>query len=245
MPEQILQFLQALATSVQGLINNTVNEDNLKLFQSVVQWSAILLSALAGTYSARRHGLDFFGTLVIAVVVCIGGGTIRDLLLGRFPIFWLTTPLYLVTAFVVSVLGQFVERGSYKGQKIVGQIAGPVEKIAAEESPVLIIIDALALGLWAYLGTFYALVSSVPPLIAPVLGVITAVFGGVLRDVFFAQVPEQFLPGQFYTTAAAVGAFVYALFWHLGWGGTAGFLACTAVTFSVRMASVKFDLQSS
>ena len=58
-----------------------------------MQWSAILLAALAGTYAARKRGMDFFGVLVIAFVSCVGGGTIRDLLLGRFPIFWLETPI--------------------------------------------------------------------------------------------------------------------------------------------------------
>ena len=245
MPEQIIQFLQALGTALQGLVQNTVDEQSLELFQSVVQWSAILLSALAGTYDARKRGMDYFGMLVIAFVVCVGGGTIRDMLLGRFPIFWLSTPIYLLTVLVVSVFGQFIERGAEKGDKIAGQIARPVARMVVQQSSLYIMIDALALGLWAYLGTTYALEEGVPPVIAPVLGVITAVFGGVLRDVFFARIPQQFLPGQFYAMAAASGAIAYAILWSFGLGGTAGFLACIAVTFVVRVASVKFNLVSS
>lgn len=150
-----------------------------------------------------------------------------------------------ITSLVVSLFGQFIVHGAEKGDKIVGQIARPVERIVGEESTPFIVIDALALGLWAYLGTYYALVASVPSVLAPVLGVITAVFGGVLRDVFFATIPQQFLPGQFYSIAAALGAIAYAILWSFGLGGPTGFLACIAVTFIVRMASVKFNIVSS
>jgi uncharacterized membrane protein YeiH len=166
-------------------------------------------------------------------------------LLGRFPVFWLTTPVYLVTVLLVSVFGQFMERGSAKSQGLVGGLARPMERIVGEESWVFIVVDALAMGLWAYLGVFYALNSQVPPLITPVLGVITAVFGGVLRDIFFATVPKQFLPGQIYAGAAAIGATVYLLFWWAGQGDTLGFIVCVLVTFSIRMLVVKFNITSS
>lgn len=245
MLEQITQFLQAVGTAMQGFLGNVANVENIKLFQAVVQWSAILLSALAGTYAARKQGLDYFGVFVIAFVSCVGGGTIRDMLLGRFPIFWLETPIYLVTIFLVSLFGQFIQREAKKGERLVGMIARPVEKIASEESTVFLLVDSLALGLWGYLGTIFALLSGVPPILAPVLGVITAVFGGVLRDIFFARVPQQFLPGQLYAMAAAAGAIVYVLLYINGQGGTIGFVICISVTFLIRMASVRFNIRSS
>jgi len=61
--------------------------------------------------------MDYFGALAIAFVSCIGDGTIRDLLLGRFPIFWLKPPVYLVMVLVVSAFGQFIERGAEKGDR--------------------------------------------------------------------------------------------------------------------------------
>lgn len=244
MPEDILQFLQPIWDALQGLFSKAVDEETLRLFQNVVQWSAILLSALAGTYAARKRGMDFFGVLVIAFVSCVGGGTIRDMLLGRFPIFWLESPIYVITVFLVSLFGLFIQRGAEKGERVVRQIAGPVEKIAGETSFLFLFVDSLALGLWGYLGTIYALFSGVPTVLAPVLGVITAVFGGVLRDVFFARIPQQFLPGQLYAVAAAVGSIVYVLLYHVGMGGAAGFLACIGVTFVIRAASVKFNISS-
>jgi uncharacterized membrane protein YeiH len=109
---------------------------------------------------------------------------------------------------------------------------------------VYLIIDSLALGLWAYLGTIYALQMGTPPIVAPIMGVITASFGGVLRDVFFARVPQSFMPSQLYAAAAAAGAIVYVLLWELGINSTLSFLACFLLTFMIRMASVKFNIQS-
>lgn len=245
MPPELLQFLQDLLNAFQSFAQNAVNEDSVQLFENVVQWSAILLSALSGTYAARKFGMDYFGALVIAFVISVGGGTIRDLLLGRFPIFWLDNPVYLVTVTIVSILGMFIQRGARKGEGFAEHVAKPVEKIISEASPLYLVVDSLALGLWAYLGTFYALIGGVSPILAPVLGVITAIFGGVLRDVFFAKVPQQFLPGQMYATAAAVGAVVYVIMYSLGLGGPAGLLACIGVTFAIRIASVKLDITSS
>ncbi len=235
--EELIRFLQML-------FQKATENQTLTLFQAIVQWSAIVLSALAGVYAARRRGMDFFGVLVIAFVTCVGGGTLRDVLLGRYPIFWLESPVYVITVLVISIVGMYVLRSASRPEKITGQIAKPIEKIMEGESLPFITIDALALGLWAYLGTSFALASSVPAPIAPVMGVITAVFGGVVRDVFFATIPQQFLPGQLYSIAAAIGSVIYVIFWWQKLDSAAGFFACITVTFLIRMAAVRFNISS-
>lgn len=236
--EDLIQLLQ-------NLFQSATDDETLALFQSIVQWAAIVLSALAGVYAARRRGMDFFGVLVIAFVTCIGGGTLRDILLNRHPIFWLRTPVYFMTVLVISIVGMYVIRSASHPEKFTGHIVKPIEKMMEGESLVFVTIDALALGLWAYLGTTFALIRGVHPLIAPVMGVITAVFGGVVRDVFFATIPQQFLPGQLYAMAAAIGSIVFVVFWWLGQATPVGFLACLALTFLIRMAAVKFNISSS
>lgn len=79
--------------------------DMVLLFQTVIQWIAIILSASTGVYDARKNGMDYFGALVIAVIVAVGGGTIRDLLLDRYPLFWLADPIYLISIFIVGIIG--------------------------------------------------------------------------------------------------------------------------------------------
>ena len=239
--EQVWLLLQALLNSAAPLLDQA--DEALNWFVFFVQWTAVTLSALAGLYAARKRGMDFFGSMVIAFIVSLGGGTLRDMLLGRYPVFWLAEPVYAVTVLVIALLSILVGREAKRSQTV-ARVTQPIERIADEQSRLFTIIDALALGLWAYLGTIYALQMGISPLVSPIMGIITAAFGGVLRDVFSAQVPQIFLPGRLYAAAAATGAIVYVLLWQLGINGTASFLACLAVTFLVRMASIKFDIQS-
>ncbi len=229
----------------------------LLLFQMVVQWIAIILSASSGVYDARRYKMDYFGALVIAVIVAVGGGTLRDLLLGRYPLFWLSDPIYLTSILIVGIVGILLipvgPDGSIirKPQKS-SFYQGIIETIFGV-SELFVIIDAIALGLWAYLGTIYAMGSNISPFIAPVMGVITASFGGVMRDVFFAKIPELFKPGQFYALASFGGAVAYVICWYLStlYPDTifaaeypVGFIACITVTFIIRMLSIKYNITS-
>ena len=209
MNEQLQEFLQLISQ----WLGTSVSDRSLYLFQAVVQWSAIVLSAVTGMRAASRQGMDYFGISVIAFISCVGGGTLRDVLLGNYPIFWLSTPVYLVTILAVSLVGLLAMRKAKMAPALVQQIASPVHWVFQEKSMVYLGIDSLALGMWAYLGVLYALYKGVPPIITPVMGVITASFGGVIRDVFFARVPERFMPGPLYAGAAAIGAIVYILFW--------------------------------
>ena len=233
--DQIVEFLETVFSS-----------ETLALVQSVAQWTAILLAALAGAYEARRRDLDFFGTLVIAFVVSVGGGTLRDVLLARYPLFWVESPVYMVSVFSVTLLGMFVmtrgEQASPALELLVNQVR---RAMRSDLIPTwVIVVDALGLGLFAYLGTTFALQAGASWVVAPVFGVMTASFGGVIRDVFFAQTPSIFKRGQLYSTSAAIGSMIYVGLNALGAATTASFFVCVAVTFLVRMASVRFNILS-
>jgi uncharacterized membrane protein YeiH len=220
--------------------------DALAFLQSVIQWTAILLAALAGAYEARRRDLDFFGTLVIAFVVSVGGGTLRDVLLARYPLFWVKDPVYAISVFCVTVVGVLVMTPREQASPTLNQLVKPVQRaMRSDHIPMwVIVIDALGLGLFAYLGTNFALQAGASPFVAPVFGVMTASFGGVIRDVFFAQTPSIFKRGQLYSTSAAIGSIIYVGLISIGTDATASFILCVAVTFLIRMASVWFDIRS-
>lgn len=220
----------------------------LLIFQTVIQWIAIILSASTGVYDARRHGLDYFGALVIAVIVAVGGGTIRDLLLGRYPLFWLQDPIYLISILIVGIFGILLIPVSTDQKPLIPTkkygLLDPLVRLMFGTSGSFALIDSFALGMWAYLGTLYALTSNIPPLIAPVMGIITASFGGVLRDILFAKIPELFRPSQFYALASCAGASAYVLCWYFALPYPTGFLACIVITVVVRMTSVRFNITS-
>lgn len=221
----------------------------LLLFQTVIQWLAIILSASTGVYDARRYGLDYFGALVIAIIVAVGGGTLRDILLNRYPLFWLQDPIYLVSILIVGIVGIVlipISRNTEESheQPQARVIVQPIMHMLFGTGAPFIIIDAISLGMWAYLGTLYALTSGIPILIAPVMGVITASFGGVIRDVFFAKIPELFKPGQLYAMASFAGACAFIICWTLEVPHPGGFIACIVITFLVRIASVRYNITS-
>ena len=189
--------------------------------------------------------LDFFGSLVIAFVASVGGGTLRDVLLGRYPLFWVTSPIYFATVLVVALIGMFIITQGEKETRL-EPIIGPVRRVMRSDALPgwVVVVDALGLGLWAYLGASFALESGASWVVAPVFGVMTAAFGGVLRDVFFAQTPTIFKRGQLYSTSAAIGSLVFVVLDALGTPITASFVICVATTFIVRMASVRFNILS-
>jgi uncharacterized membrane protein YeiH len=244
MEEQLKELLRLLFSSFGTTFLQSAPE-TIQVFQNTVQWAAIVLTALAGVSEARRRELDFFGTLVIAFVVSVGGGTVRDLFLARYPLFWVTSPLYLITVVLVAIIGMLIlSRGEHAG--LLRPLLNPVQQaMRSDQVPSwVIVVDAMGLGLWAYLGTAYALQAGASGIVAPVFGVITASFGGILRDVLFAQTPSIFKRSQLYATSAAIGSVLYVVLFSLGASVTIGFILCVGVTFLVRMASVRFNILS-
>lgn len=243
--EQLTEVLRAVFSNF-GVAGPETTSETIVVFQSTIQWMAIALTALAGVSEARRRDLDFFGALVIAFVASVGGGTLRDLLLARYPLFWVASPIYLVTIFFVSTLGALIISGKTKGVTAIEPLVGPVRQVLkSDDTPGwVIVVDALGLGLWAYLGTAFALQAGASLLVAPVFGVMTAGFGGVLRDVFFAQVPSMFKRGQLYASGAAIGSITYAILFWMRADASISFTLCVAITFLVRMASVRYDIHS-
>lgn len=245
MTEQFTEFLGILFSGFGTAFAERV-PDTIGLYQSAIQWIAIALAALAGVYEARRRELDYFGSLVIAVVVSVGGGTLRDILLARYPLFWVVSPIYLVTVVTVATIGALIISRGDKAVPVIEPLVNPVRRaMRSDQMPTwVIVVDAAALGLWAYLGTTFALQVGASAIVAPVFGVMTASFGGVIRDVFFAQTPSIFKRGQLYATSAAIGSIVYVLLALSGVNTSLNFILCVGVTFLVCMISVRFNIQS-
>lgn len=152
---------------------------------------AVAVCAVTGVLKARRMQMDIIGVSVIAVVSGLGGGTLRDLLLGRGPVFWLTEPAGVVAALTAGWAIFFGARRL------------PVSRGAFE------VPDALGLALFTILGTEKALIAGHGWLVAVLLGTMTGTFGGVLRDVLCNEVPSLFVRREFYATAAVAGSLVF------------------------------------
>lgn len=181
--------------------------------------------AIEGASAAMHAGLDLLGVLVLSFVVALGGGVIRDLLIGAAPPSAVRDWRYPALAFVTGLLTFLFHT-----------------RVAAFSAPALTTLDAAGLGLFAVAGAEKALEFRIHPFIATLMGTITGCGGGVVRDMLLARVP-MVLVADIYASAAFVGAVVVVVGRRLGWppalAAVLGALAC----FALRMAAVTYGWQ--
>ncbi len=179
----------------------------------------IVVFALSGALMAGRYKLDPFGVVVLASVTAIGGGTIRDIILDT-PVFWVTNPIYLYVILATAVLTIIIIRRP---------------KLIPKRF--LLIADAFGLALFAVLGTEKALSLGVPVTVAVIMGTITGVAGGMIRDVLCNVIP-MILRQEIYATAAILGGSLFALFQYLGWPEDIALITAILGALSLRLAAI-------
>jgi uncharacterized membrane protein YeiH len=185
----------------------------------------VAVFAVSGVLAAGRKRLDVLGGAVIAVVTAIGGGTLRDLLLDRHPIFWIADPTYLWVILAATAV-------------TLGYVRFWIASRRA-----LLIADALGLAFFTIGGVEIAQQAGHSDLIALLMGTITGVAGGVLRDVLLGEIPLIFRPGRLYATAAIVGAGLYLLLVGRGVSQEAAALAGMGATVGLRLAAIFWRLE--
>ena len=158
---------------------------------TAIEVLAVISGAIFGVLLARRKQMDFVGVFAVACITAFGGGTVRDILLDRHPLFWISHSNYPVIVFVVA------------------GVASLIPRIPAWLERFLDVPDAFGLALFSVLGTEYALQANVAPFVAVLFGVITGTFGGVMGDIVCNEVPSLFRPSTpLYATCAFVGCWV-------------------------------------
>lgn len=160
-------------------------------FNLIIEILGVISFAMSGSFAAMQRRLDPFGVLIIAFVTSIGGGTVRDLLIG-IPVFWMHDIWMCVLIFVTSVFTMIFKSVEKKFQVT------------------LFIFDSFGLGLFTIIGVQKGLNAHLDPLICMTLGTITGIFGGILRDIFLNRIP-LFLRKEIYATACIVGGTVFLL----------------------------------
>ena len=179
----------------------------------------IVVFALSGALMAGRYKLDPFGVVVLASVTAIGGGTIRDIILDT-PVFWVENPIYLYVILATAVLTIILIR---RPNRIPNRF--------------LLIADAFGLALFAVLGTEKALSLGAPVSVAVVMGTITGVAGGMIRDVICNVIP-MILQKEIYATAAILGGSLFAFLQYLGWPVNIALISAILGALTLRLAAI-------
>ena len=178
----------------------------------------IAVFAISGAIAAGRRGMDIIGVIALATVTAIGGGTMRDLLLDRHPIFWLADPAYLVVIIASALITVAYARWR------------PAPR------GTLLAADALGLSVFSVVGAQIAESAGLPAVSCVLLGTLTGTAGGVVRDVLSAEVPLLFRGGNLYASAAIAGTTAYFVLELAGvsrvMSSQAGMVVCAGLRFS-------------
>ena len=183
--------------------------------------------ALSGVLAAAEAGLDWLGAAVLAVVVSIGGGTLRDILIGNLPVTWVRDEWPIVVALVTVVVGLAVLRLPFH--------------VDPRNQLWYLACDAVGLGAFVVLGATIALDRGTSSFIAVFMGVVTGVGGGILRDVLAGKTPIVFV-GQVYAIAGLVGAIVHVALWDSGQAESVRVWIPVAIVVVLRALAIRFDL---
>lgn len=187
----------------------------------VLDTASVFVFALTGALAASRAQLDIVGFLFFAALTAVGGGTVRDLLLDRNPVFWIERPGILLVAAAAAILVYFTAH------------------LVESRARWLAWLDAAALAIAVPAGLAVAFNLEVGGAVALIMGVLTGTFGGLMRDVVANEVPMVLRQGELYVTAAAAGALAGVIASPLLPVAPVLILAA-AVTFSLRAGSLTF-----
>jgi len=198
----------------------------------VFQHFGVVVGAISGVLAAGHKRIDLFGVIVLGLVTALGGGTLRDVVLGPDPslgcsaVFWIRDSNYVVTGLVASVVMFFIARRWAMPQKL------------------LAVADAFVLAAFTILGAEKALAFQAGEVNAVVLGVITGVAGGIVRDVLVGEIPIVFRQETyFYATAAFAGATAFVLLqpWLPG-SSVVAWLVGAGITLVLRFVAIQWKL---
>jgi uncharacterized membrane protein YeiH len=192
-----------------------------------IEIMAILVGAFSGFIEARRKRMDLVGVFTVAFITAFGGGTLRDILLDRRPLFWVTHQEYAILIFVMAL--------------VAAPLIRTLRQIVSER--LIVIADAVGLGLFSIAGVSSALDANMPIFIASMMGVITGIFGGVLRDIVCNEVPMVFRDGKPYAICAFLGSWMFLLMRKFNMEHDFALWSSAMFISGLRLLTWKFDMR--
>jgi uncharacterized membrane protein YeiH len=200
--------------------------DTVLALPPIVETAAITAGALSGALHATRRDLDAIGIVLVAMCTAVGGGAVRDAILQVGVPWFLVTPSVIPVATLAAVVGYFFASA------------------ARSWVPAMVLLDSLLIGAWVVIGAEKTLLTGLSSTTAVFLGVITAVGGGLLRDVLCRETPAVFQPGQYYALAALVAAVVLVVALDLGASVVLAQALAIGTATSLRWLSMRYDLRT-
>lgn len=193
-------------------------------FLYIVEMIGAVAAAISGIRLAALKRFDWFGAYIVGLVTALGGGTLRDMMLGN-PVFWVSSMKMFLSYFIGTALSMVVV--------IV------FSALLVRRERALLVFDAVGLAMFTVIGIEKAVVDGRPMGIAIAMGLVTGAFGGVLRDILINEEPLIFRK-DIYAMASLLGGVAYWGVGVMGWGPELSALACMITCISIRMFALKY-----
>ncbi|NOH70420.1 trimeric intracellular cation channel family protein [Vibrio pectenicida] len=188
---------------------------------SILYIIGITAEAMTGALSAGHRKMDWFGVMLVASATAIGGGTVRDILLGHYPLGWVENPHFLAITCIAGIVTTGLAKWIIKFKGL------------------FIRLDALGLIVFSIIGTKVAMEMGLHPLICIVSALVTGVFGGLLRDLICRQTPLV-LHGELYASVAIISSSLYLSLLEFGVHDVTATISTLVIGYLIRMAAVRF-----
>ncbi|MGJ8737282.1 trimeric intracellular cation channel family protein [Zobellia laminariae] len=194
------------------------------MFYFLIDILGTIAFAISGVLVAMDKKLDLFGIFIISFVTAVGGGTLRDMLIGNTPVLWMREPIYITViagSVIFSVI--FVKQLKYLRRT-------------------LFLFDTIGIGLFTMLGIEKGLAADLLPVMCIALGTITACFGGVIRDMLCNEIPVIFRRKEIYATACIMGGISYFILVLLPFDAAYAYVGAIMIIIITRLLAVKFGI---
>lgn len=185
----------------------------------------VAVFAITGALMAGRKSMDVLGVMIVAVVTALGGGTLRDVILGRYPVVWIQDQIYILVAI-----------GAALATLVWVRMTRPIHETG------LLVADAFGLSIFTVIGTQVALAMQVPLSAVVIMGVMTGVAGGVMRDIICNEIPLIFHK-EIYATASMVGSLLYITLYRLNTPANLDIILAILAVLAIRLAAIRWQLQ--
>ncbi|SDE60106.1 Uncharacterized membrane protein YeiH [Pricia antarctica] len=193
------------------------------MFYFIIDLLGTIAFAISGVLVAMEKKLDMFGVLIIAFVTAVGGGTLRDLLIGSTPVFWMRDYSYISIIIGTVIFAVLFAKHLHNFRKT------------------LLLFDAIGIGLFTMVGIEKGLAYDLLPIICIALGTITACFGGVIRDILCNQIPAVFSK-EIYATPCILGGIIYFVLIRLPFEDAYAYSIAITVIIVVRLLALRFGI---
>ncbi len=195
---------------------------------ALIELLGVLAFAFTGIIEARKKRMDLVGVYAVSMIAAFGGGTIRDLLINHYPLYWIAHSGYALMLL---------------GFAIVSSMLGALFYNNAKVNSAFEMLDTLGLGLFSTAGASVAHQAGCDFYISLLLGVVTAVFGGIFRDIVCNEIPKVFKRNELYATCALAGSFVFLVGLQVGLNNLQAMLAGSLVTVLLRFIAVRYKIR--